>query len=551
MKRLNTILFLIFILITNVLVKSQSVVIDGNSFLEFQNNNSNIKIIFLRVAPTTIIDSTHSDINGYYNINIQTGIYNIYFSKQGFFSDSIIGKPLYSNTTLQNITLPIIGLSGQLTGVLSEGTYKVGGNIYIPVNDTLIINPGVTMLFTQDVVFEISGLIFAVGTEDDSIIFSKFDTSNNWNGIDFKPDANNNSILEYCRIEHSKSSGICIENSSPTLSNLIISKNTKGTDFTGLGYHSGGGISLYYSNAIIKNSKIYENSAFYGAGIGISGKPILSNLLIYNNNAIHSGGGISIGNSEAFLENLIISNNFSNLDNSYGGQYAAGGISGSSSYTMVNSIISNNVGYGIVCSSYGTPANIYNNTFFNNSTGNFVSCNWLGVNVTTNNNGTACDAYKNIQTDPLYVDPSVFDFHLTSNSPCIDAGINDSVSTLYDFENNIRIWDGNYDTIPIVDMGAYEYNSNLYTNSETLTKNNALSVNAFPNPCYDNINIKANNCSEITLTNTLGQNMFQNKYNNLQSEIFETIDITTFPKGIYLVKCVNKNESIVKKIIKL
>jgi len=58
----------------------------------------------------------------------------------------------------------------------------------------------------------------------------------------------------------------------------------------------------------------------------------------------------------------------------------------------------------------------------------------------------------NITNAPLFVDTNNWaDLRLQPNSPCIDAGNNDFVTTLTDLDGNPRIING------IVDMGAYEF----------------------------------------------------------------------------------------------
>jgi hypothetical protein len=74
----------------------------------------------------------------------------------------------------------------------------------------------------------------------------------------------------------------------------------------------------------------------------------------------------------------------------------------------------------------------------------------MGINVTTNANEDSCDCYHNIQMNPLFLDAVNGDYHLTDNSPCIDAG--DPASPLDP--------DGT-----IADMGAFYFDQSFPTKS--------------------------------------------------------------------------------------
>jgi len=153
--------------------------------------------------------------------------------------------------------------------------------------------------------------------------------------------------------------------------------------------------------------------------------PSLESVTISGNSASNNGGGIYCNdNSSPSLENVTISGN-SASDNG-GGMFCY-----LSSPSLLNTIVTNNTGNHGICVYAGNPTIIYSD-FYDNENGNFYGCGqWVGVNVTTNANGDSCDAYYNIQLDPLFVDSLNGDYHLSwanypipdsTKSPCIDAG---------------------------------------------------------------------------------------------------------------------------------
>ena len=138
---------------------------------------------------------------------------------------------------------------------------------------------------------------------------------------------------------------------------------------------------------------------------------------------------------------------------------------------MYNSIISQRYSSdpwlddGIVCE----DANIVNSNVYGFGS-NYICGDYIGVNVTTNVNGDPCDCYNNISMYPLFVDTANGDFRLQADSPCIDAGTNTIAGYVFpqiDLDGNHRIWDGDNNSSEIVDMGAYEFGSEMFINSPT------------------------------------------------------------------------------------
>ncbi|MEI8291412.1 MAG: choice-of-anchor Q domain-containing protein [Verrucomicrobiota bacterium] len=195
----------------------------------------------------------------------------------------------------------------------------------------------------------------------------------------------------------------------------------------------GGGILFCTAN----NCLIAGNVAATNAGSGGGACWSALNYCILSNNVALSGGGIylSTGSPKATpqqLNNCLVISNY--CQNYGGGVYVDYG----SSIPLVNCTIVGNTaikqGGGVY---YGALKNciIYSN--YSPSSSDVVYYFTILSNCRTN--------------DPVFVNPAAGDFHLSSNSPCINAGNNAYISVTNDFDGNPRIVGGT------VDIGAYEY----------------------------------------------------------------------------------------------
>jgi parallel beta-helix repeat protein len=235
----------------------------------------------------------------------------------------------------------------------------------------------------------------------------------------------------------------------------------------------GGGISCGFCSGAIEGNYISGNTAEYGGGI-------FSNFCTFDiiGNFVHQNsifGAISSWmDSSTSIENNILSDNdltgihvweglgVTIVNNTiYGGWDAGIKLSAETPFSHIsNNMISNVLdGWGI---RWGTASGwtIGYNDFWNNSRGTFSDYR-DGLADTTwgeNLNGIPCDSFYNIFRDPMFTDPQAGDFHLSSNSPCIDAGNNFALNLpSTDFDGSPRIVDGNEDDSAVVDMGAFEY----------------------------------------------------------------------------------------------
>lgn len=402
-------------------------------------------------------------------------------------------------------------VSGDVFGTWYSGeTITVVGDIRIPTGQNLLIEPDVDVLFTGLYKFTIEGLISAVGTQDQMIIFTRAYSNEDcrWRGFRFDS-ADDASILEYCQVEWAwgygpypevRGGGVWVMNCSPTFRFCHFNDN-----FTHNEYLNGSGGAICTESgcfSLIEFNHIVRNQADGGGGISVGWEsdPVIRYNIIEDNEAFLSGGGIYVSaNAQATIYGNVIRNNTSS------GPGGGGGITlwsltiwyGKFSYLFDNLIINNRAIYsgsapggGGIFSNHDT-SRIYNNTIVGNEasqggglyvgTASFLpplvtnSIFWdntaptgpqiyadplYGSTVTV----TYCDVeggYSgtgNIDVDPLFSDAAAGDFHLTWGSLCKNAGDNSILGTLIeeDFEGDPRIWDGT------VDIGADEFHPHLY-----------------------------------------------------------------------------------------
>ena len=176
---------------------------------------------------------------------------------------TIFGAILATTIVSSQTVIPGGNVSG--TWVAFSSPYLIEGEITVPSDSTLNIEPGVEVNFQGHYKLIVNGFLEAMGTESDSILFTTSDTSDGWHGIRFI-DAPDSSHLSFCIIKHGQASGdspdtrgggIYCENSNPQISHCTITGN--------LACDDGGGIYCSTSSPTISWCTITGNSA---AGTG-------------------------------------------------------------------------------------------------------------------------------------------------------------------------------------------------------------------------------------------------------------------------------------------
>ncbi|MCK4653959.1 MAG: right-handed parallel beta-helix repeat-containing protein [Candidatus Cloacimonetes bacterium] len=297
---------------------------------------------------------------------------------------------LFSQTTIPGG--PVWG-----TWDLAGSPYLIEGDIFIFL-DTLIIEPGVIVIFQDHYKLNVGlsgfdGQLLAIGTEQDSILFTSVNPDIGWGGIRFESELSylDSSRIKYSRIEYGKATGtgndtkggaiycdsfseveiaycnitnnytehndggvIYLENSSPNLHHLRIQNNENG------------GVFSNDHSASLSNSEILNNSE-YG----------VFQLYQLEESIVDGHDNIGIRNTN-YIKSCIIKNNSYGIRSYYGIQHT----------DVVNCIVVNNV-HAIYASD--TEVDVINSLIANNthgiySYGYFYSPNANILNCTIVNN---------------------------------------------------------------------------------------------------------------------------------------------------------------------
>lgn len=174
-----------------------------------------------------------------------------------------------------------------------------------------------------------------------------------------------NLIMENCQIIsnicNDEGGGLFAELSYVEISNCQFNDNRSYED-------DGGGIYCLNSELIIENSTINENmSDGQGGGIYIEDSSLdFFNITVNDNSYNDQGGGIYLENCTGYMENIICKSNFTFEDDTDGGGFT---IYDSSDLTMINVLIAGNTahedGGGIYC--YESTPFLANLTVYGNT----------------------------------------------------------------------------------------------------------------------------------------------------------------------------------------
>ncbi len=436
-------------------------------------------------------------------------------------------------TCLLNQAQTIIEVSGDIPEdvVWDADIIKVIDDVEVRLGSTITITPGsklefqghYTILFTN-------GVLNAVGTREDSIIFTARFPAEGWFGLYFDEiEEGDTSKISYCLFEYGQARGESA-------------------------FNNGGAIhcDYYYNNLLIENSLFRNNMADWGgAAISTAIADIrIINCVFEKNVANFGGGAIKCSSSAPSIINCLFYNN--TAGGTGGALFATGSV-----FPYINNctFVNNYAGYGGGCT-FDCDAIVKNCIFWGNhaENGHEISIkDHIGGDSEPqfyycDIQGSVDDFYihydsdykfdyhsaENMDLDPMFIDAYSNEFCIQWTSPCVNAGTEYTAGLDLpdvDLAGNPRIFDDR------VDIGGYESQPGFSVNEN----HERVSFKVFPNPSSGLINIKLNldQKYQVIITDLSGNILLKGDYQNNNSKY----DLSSFEPGCYLIKITDGNHS--------
>lgn len=350
-------------------------------------------------------------------------------------------------------------------------------------------------------------------------------------------------------------------------------------------------------NFEVRNNKVHDCPVNEMGGEGIDVKDASENGKVYNNEVYNLmyDLGIYVDSWSSTCQNIEIYNN-TVYNTTCGIALSAedGGVL--QDINVYNNLVYNNSENGIIISNWaedGLRKNIHitNNTIYQNGEvgvwggGIFIETDHVqNIDIRNNiccdnaawqialcdpNNGTVSIDYNLIdqfmgynepcevevrgtnylEADPLFVNAYGNDFHLQSNSPCIDAGSSQN-APLFDFDYLIRPFDGDNNGTAQYDMGACEFGSHqsIYESQSILSGIGEI----FPNPSngivYLPISISQSHELSVEVLDVYGNLIHSFEKGSLNSTKLE-FDLSDYSSGIYFIRIWSGKDFLVRKVV--
>ena len=419
---------------------SQTTVL-GYAFLEDRNNHANIKVKFVPESPSAVADSIYTNALGYFETqDIFPGVYSIRFSKPGFqtpliFEDvSIVDDMDLGESMLYDLGTTV---SGDVSGTWS-GYMSVSGDVTVPQGDSLIIEAGTVVRFLGYYNLEVYGYLASNGAEGDSVRITsgpanQQQQADQWQGINFWNESNDNSYLQYTIVEYAYD-GVYSNWSSQNFMHNSFYENSRhgiylnrsdGSVINDCTFDDNNSTGLYleYSSASSSGCD-FKNNSSWGIQLWDYCKLVIDDALIENSTSgirSHDQSDLQLSNSiirnmtdngiyftDAYNRGDILNNHFENCNYGVYLYYR--------SHPLIheNTFVQNNSGVQIY---YECDSEISDNVFIANNNGirfdnsGYYCQNLISGNIFAyqSNDGIHKNGYNSTyNSDPVIVNNSIF-----------------------------------------------------------------------------------------------------------------------------------------------
>jgi len=296
-----------------------------------------------------------------------------------FFLIQIFGQP-------DVVFADSIEVSGNVSGNWTADTVNVVGNIELRGSEFLDIDPGVTVLFRGSYFFKVSGSLKALGTPQETILFTMADTTGfttdtlpdgGWSQIRIE---NINSDVDsttfrHCHFAYGKAvasdsvhgygGAICVRNATKVaITDCHFSHN--------YAYFNGGAIYLEKAPIVISRNHFYNNRCgqqqlYYGYGGALCSDNSEANISrnhFSQNSSTGVGGGLCVRFSDCPVMFNVFDDNYSALGGGLGMLHID-----TCRFTVSNNLVVNNgaLFFGAGISNGDCSPTYVNNTIVNNN----------------------------------------------------------------------------------------------------------------------------------------------------------------------------------------
>ena len=202
------------------------------------------------------------------------------------------------------------------TWAQSNSPYEITGNIYIPKDSTLIIEPGVKIEFQGHYELKVMGRLLAEGTKTDTIRFTMNDTTGyyledttlgGWNGIRIYDinESMDSTKLAYCRLEYGKAiepgwtynagGALYVSQFDKVTVSHCLFEHNKACAYDDV-VSSGGAVHFEYSDIYFTKNTFTNNKAYRGGAVFFhAANPVFKENQFINNQCGWEGGGLCGG----------------------------------------------------------------------------------------------------------------------------------------------------------------------------------------------------------------------------------------------------------------